>query len=198
MLVGLFAKKISIKILWFRTNVLYLGTNREAMGYKEQKAQDLSTVNEAIGVYVRRINKSSRQKIDEDVTYSGFFKNKMLIIRAIRRGLPYKLFDKIKALTPFSEDDWAEYLNLSKKTLQRHRNEDDFFFKPIHTEKIIELAEVTNFGKEVFDSEEQFYLWLNTPSFALSNLKPAELLKDSYGKELVMSELNRIDHGIFA
>jgi hypothetical protein len=63
------------------------------MGYKEQKAQDLSTVNEAIGVYVRRINKSSRQKIDEDVTYSGFFKNKMLIIRAIRRGLPYKLFD---------------------------------------------------------------------------------------------------------
>jgi putative toxin-antitoxin system antitoxin component (TIGR02293 family) len=89
-------------------------------------------------------------------------------------------------------------LNLSKKTLQRHRNEDDFFFKPIHTEKIIELAEVTNFGKEVFDSEEQFYLWLNTPSFALSNLKPAELLKDSYGKELVMSELNRIDHGIFA
>ncbi len=67
----------------------------------------------------------------------------------------------------------------------------------IHTEKIIELAEVTNFGKKVFDSNEQFYLWLNTPSFALGNLKPAKLLKDSYGKELVMAELNRIEQGIF-
>ena len=133
----------------------------------------------------------------DNITYSDFFDNKMLIIKAIRKGMPYELFSKIKDITPFSEDDWAEYLNLSKKTLQRHRNDADYLFKPIHTEKIIELAEVTNFGKEVFDSSEQFYLWLNTPSFALGNLKPAELLKDSYGKELVMAELNRIDHGIF-
>ena len=49
----------------------------------------------------------------------------------------------------------------------------------------------------MFDSTEQFYLWLNTPSYALGNLKPAELLKDSYGKELVMGELNRIEQGIF-
>ena len=56
---------------------------------------------------------------------------------------------------------------------------------------------VTNFGKKVFDTKEQFYLWLTTPSYALGNLKPSELLKDSYGKELVMGELNRIDKGIF-
>lgn len=167
---------------------------------KKQKTQEakLSNINEAISVYVRKIDQSplSENKAD-NITYSGFFENRMLIIRAIRKGLPYKLFRKIKALTPFSDDDWAEYLNLSKKTLQRHCNEANFVFKPIHTEKIIELAEVTNFGKEVFDSKEQFYLWLNTPSYALGNLKPADLLKDSYGKELVMEELNRIDQGIF-
>ncbi|MCC6451300.1 MAG: DUF2384 domain-containing protein, partial [Acidobacteria bacterium] len=32
--------------------------------------------------------------------------------------------------------------------------------------------------------------------FALGNVKPVELLRDSYGKELVMGELNRIAHGI--
>jgi putative toxin-antitoxin system antitoxin component (TIGR02293 family) len=168
---------------------------------EERKKQNanLTAVNKAINVYIRRIDKSSGVKVKtEDIAYSDFFENKMLIIRAIRKGLPYKLFNKIKDITPFSEDDWAEYLNLSKKTLQRHRNDADYHFKPIHTEKIIELAEVTNFGKDVFDTTEQFYLWLNTPSFALGNLKPAELLKDSYGKELVMAELNRIDHGIFA
>jgi putative toxin-antitoxin system antitoxin component (TIGR02293 family) len=168
---------------------------------EEQKKHtaDLTALNKAIRVYIQKIDKTSSFKIKtEELTYSDFFENKMLIIRAIREGLPYKLFDKIKEVTPFTEDDWAEYLNLSKKTLLRHRNDANYFFKPIHTEKIIELAEVTNFGKEVFDSTEQFYLWLNTPSYALGNLKPAELLKDSYGKELVMGELNRIDQGIFA
>ncbi|MEH6706229.1 MAG: antitoxin Xre/MbcA/ParS toxin-binding domain-containing protein [Galbibacter orientalis] len=167
---------------------------------EEQKKSniELTAVNKAIKVYVRKIEKSNDVHVRTDnITYSDFFDNKMLIIKAIRKGMPYELFSKIKDITPFSEDDWAEYLNLSKKTLQRHRNDADYLFKPIHTEKIIELAEVTNFGKEVFDSSEQFYLWLNTPSFALGNLKPAELLKDSYGKELVMAELNRIDHGIF-
>ena len=160
---------------------------------------DLTAVNKAIRIYVRNIDKSSGFKIkSEKITYSDFFENKMLIIHAIRRGLPYKLFSKIKDITPFTEDDWAEYLNVSKKTLHRHSSDANYFFKPIHSEKIIELAEVTNYGKEVFDSTEQFYLWLNTPSYALGNLKPAELLKDSYGKELVMGELNRIEQGIFA
>jgi uncharacterized protein (DUF2384 family) len=29
-------------------------------------------------------------------------------------------------------------------------------------------------------------------------MKPIELIKDSYGKELVINELTRIDQGIFA
>lgn len=168
---------------------------------EEQKKHtaDLAALDKAIRIYIQKINKTSPIKTKtEELTYSDFFENKMLIIRTIREGLPYKLFNRIKDVAPFTEDDWAEYLNLSKKTLLRHRNDSNYFFKPIHTEKIIELAEVTNFGKEVFDSTEQFYLWLNTPSYALGNLKPAELLKDSYGKELVMNELNRIDQGIFA
>jgi len=171
------------------------------MIFEEQKTQtaNLNAVNEAMSVYIHKIKESTQVEVNlEDMNYSDFFNNKMLIIKAIRKGFPFKLFSKIKEITPFSDDDWAEYLNLSKKTLHRYRNDTNFFFKPIHTEKIIELAEVTNFGKEVFDTTEQFYLWLNTPSLALGNLKPAELLKDSYGKEMVMSELNRIEHGIFA
>lgn len=189
------------RVLKYKTNVLFLGSIVEKMKSEEQNQgqAELSAVNEALSVYVKKIDESRGIHLKtDDLTYSDFFENKMLIIKTIRKGLPYQLFSKIKDITPFSESDWAEYLNLSKKTLQRHRNEANFIFKPIHTEKIIELAEVTHFGKEVFDSSEQFYLWLNTPSFSLGNLKPAELLKDSYGKELVMAELNKIDHGIFA
>ena len=159
---------------------------------------DFSDVDRAIRVYAQEIEQSNQIKVmQKDLTYSSFFDNKMLIIHAIRQGFPYELFNFIKKITPFTEEDWAQYLNLSVKSLQRYKKENAYHFKPIHTEKIIELAEVTNFGHRVFDSSEQFYSWLNTPSFALGKLKPAELLKDSYGKELVMAELNRIEHGIF-
>ncbi len=167
--------------------------------YQEVSETSFNNINEAISIYAQKKSTSSLFKINRDKnSFDDFFKNKMLIINTIRQGLPYDLFLKIKDITPFTEDDWAEYLNVSKKTLQRNSAIENYLFKPIHTEKIIELAEVTNFGLEVFDTLEQFYLWLNTPSFALGNLKPAELLKDSYGKELVMDELNRIDQGIFA
>ena len=67
---------------------------------------------------------------------------------------------------------------------------------PIHSEKIIEIAEVTKIGLDVFGNLEKLKLWLNTPNFALGNLKPIELLNDSYGKEMVIGELTRINHGI--
>ncbi|HET7360378.1 MAG TPA: MbcA/ParS/Xre antitoxin family protein, partial [Salinimicrobium sp.] len=70
-------------------------------------------------------------------------------------------------------------------------------FKASHSEKILELAQVTSLGYSIFDPEK-FYLWLKTPNFALGGLLPMELLKDSFGKEMVVDELHHIDHGIFA
>lgn len=164
----------------------------------EKYNSNLREVNEAMVNYVQHIDKSSQHNINiEAFNYANFFDDKMLIIHSIKQGIPYTLFNKIKKITPFTDDDWANYLNVSKKTLQRHAASSNYVFKPIHTEKIIELAEVTHLGNEVFDTQAQFYLWLNTPSYALGNLKPAELLTDSYGKDLVMAELNRIEHGIF-
>ena len=134
--------------------------------------------------------------VKSDLTYSNFLSNKMLIIAAIRAGIPYSLFDLIQLSTPFSESDWANFLDISTKSLHRYKQASKQF-KPNQSEKIIEMAEVTNVGIDVFGNMEKFKLWLDTPSFALGNLKPMELLKDSYGKELVISELTRINYGIF-
>jgi len=130
-----------------------------------------------------------------NLSYSEFLADKMSIIRIIRAGVPYSLFDLIKNVTPFSETDWAELLNISTKSLQRYK-QDSRQFKPLQSEKIIEMAEVTNVGIEVFGDMEKFKLWLDTPNFSLGGLQPMELLKDSYGKELVLSELTRINYGI--
>ncbi len=130
------------------------------------------------------------------VSYGEFLEDKMLIIAAIRKGIPYSLFDLIQEYTPFTENDWADFLGISTKSLQRYRLSPGHHFKPIHTEKIIEMSEVTLVGLDVFGNLEKLKLWLNTPNYALDKLKPIELIKDSYGKELVMGELIRINHGI--
>lgn len=133
--------------------------------------------------------------VKNNVTYTEFLANKMLIIAAIRNGIPYSLFDVIQSYAPFSESDWANYLDISTKSLQRYKQSSKQF-KPNQSEKIIEIAEVTTVGLDVFGDMEKFKLWLDTPNFALGNLKPMELLKDSYGKDLVISELTRINYGI--
>ena len=136
-------------------------------------------------------------KTNRNITFSDFFEDKMMVISAIRAGIPYTMFNVIQDNAPFTEDNWADFLDVSTKSLQRYKTSDAFHFKAIHSEKILEMAEVTNVGLDVFGSMDKLKLWLNTPSYALGNLKPIELIKDSYGKELVITELTRINYGIF-
>ncbi len=132
-----------------------------------------------------------------EITFTELLTNKLLIVKIIKRGIPFSMFAVIQKMTPFSFNDWAGYLDVSQKSLTRYRHEDKVF-KSILSEKIIEIAEVTYLGLEVFGDNQKFRLWLETPCFALGKTKPSELLKDSYGKELIISELTKIHHGIFA
>lgn len=143
-----------------------------------------------------RIEQNSKASKDE-FTFLDFFRDRMLIIRVIREGVPYSFFDLIRRYAPFSENDWANFLDISTKSLQRYKQTSKQF-KPIQSEKIIEMAEVTSVGLDVFGTPVKFKLWLDTPNFALGSLKPIELLKDSYGKEMVIGELARVNHGILA
>jgi putative toxin-antitoxin system antitoxin component (TIGR02293 family) len=132
-----------------------------------------------------------------EYTLDDFMADKMAIISLIQEGVPYTLFDTIQGYTPLEEDDWTDILSLSSKSLQRYKQSGKKFGR-LQSEKIIEMAEVANIGLDVFGNMEQFRLWLGTPNFALSKRKPVELLKDSYGKELVVGELTRINYGILA
>jgi putative toxin-antitoxin system antitoxin component (TIGR02293 family) len=163
---------------------------------------------------MRIIEKSVVEKLDQEITQvistgivkkkgtaakeislTDFFKDKLMIIKVIGDGVPYSLFTRIQDYTPFTDKDWSNFLDISTKSLLRYkqslRN-----FKRIHSEKIIEMAEVTNIGLDVFGNMDKFKLWLETPNFALGSTKPIELLRNSYGKDMVISELIRINYGI--
>jgi len=131
------------------------------------------------------------------LTVDNLFSNRMLLILAIRDGIPFEFFALLQKISPFTLGQWSEMLDMSTKSLNRYRDSKKKF-KSIHSEKIIEMAEVTRLGLDIFDSGDQFKLWLETPNESLGRQKPMDLLHDSYGKELVINELTRTDQGIFA
>lgn len=153
-------------------------------------------LNKAVHSMVHRSGVGTNLVVPEkNFTYTDLFADRMLMIDVIREGVPYSFFNLIQELAPFSENDWSRFLDISTKSLQRYK-QDDRAFKSSQSEKIIEVAEVTNLGMDVFGDSDRFKAWLNTPNFSLGNAKPIDLLADSYGKELVMGELTRINHGI--
>ena len=131
------------------------------------------------------------------LTYDDFLSDRILIIRVIRTGIPFSLFDLIRQDSPFIEKEWADFLGLSLKSLQQYRKTSKSF-NSAQSEKIIQIAEVTKTGLEVFEDMDKFKLWLNAPCDALGNLKPRELLNYSYGKEQIISELTKISEGTWA
>jgi|CryBogDrversion2_1035201.scaffolds.fasta_scaffold06003_2 putative toxin-antitoxin system antitoxin component (TIGR02293 family) len=141
--------------------------------------------------------KNNYQLVSGGLTFDNLFSDRMLLVLVIREGIPFDFFELLRKISPFTLTQWSEMLDISTKSLLRYRDSKRKF-KAIHSEKIIELAEVTRLGLDIFDSGEQFRLWLETPNQALGRQKPMDLLHDSYGKDLVAGELTRIDQGIFA
>ena len=105
------------------------------------KLKSGEAIDKAVRVLVNRVEQERGYKIlNKNITYEEFLKNRMLIVHAIREGIPYELFNLIKEITPFNEDDWASFLGISTKSLQRNKIKEDFIFKPLQSEKILELA----------------------------------------------------------
>lgn len=160
------------------------------------KSQAVTRANEELKIYAKEFARARDIK-PKDINYQVFLQDKLLVAHAVKKGVTSVLFEEIKKNSPFDDRQWSDFLNINVRTLQRYKKAQDHVFKPIQSEKIFELAEVINMGYEVFDSSENFNIWLNSPSTALGNEKPVNLLDTSYGKDLVLAELNRIEHGIF-
>lgn len=124
-------------------------------------------------------------------------KNVLAIIEIVRNGISYKDFNKIADDTPFSLKDWANYLQLSERTIQRNQKGKKSF-QPIQSERIVELSMLYKYGVEVFADKDNFNIWLNSTSISLGGRTPKDLLDTKFGISMVRDELGRVEHGILA
>jgi len=123
-------------------------------------------------------------------------KGKYDYINIIRKGLTRKSLDYLMQYTGISTLEMADIIHTSDRTLRRYTSET--ILNPEQSERALEIARLYPRGEEVFDSLDAFKTWMDSNVMALGNKKPKEFLDTSLGIELLMEELGRIEHGVFA
>ena len=119
------------------------------------------------------------------------------LINAVREGIQFNAFMSIVTKSPFNISEWSAFLHLSERTMQRYKKEKKAF-DPIHSEKIVEITLLYKKGVEVFGDTDRFNSWLNSTNIALGNIKPKELLDNTFGISLLKDEISRIEYGVLA
>ncbi|MEO8770029.1 MAG: antitoxin Xre-like helix-turn-helix domain-containing protein [Ferruginibacter sp.] len=109
----------------------------------------------------------------------------------------YTEFKKIADKTPFTQAEWASILHLSERTLQRYAK-DNGSFAAINAERALQIDKVIKEGKIAFGNIQNFYNWLKRNPSMLEGTLSLESLHSLDGIEKVLTQLGRIQHGLFA
>tara|TARA_B100002049_G_C15967270_1_gene327152 strand:- start:3 stop:512 length:510 start_codon:yes stop_codon:yes gene_type:complete len=120
----------------------------------------------------------------------------MDIINKARVGIDYKQYHVVFERMSFNSTDLSKYLQISKRTLEK-KKQDKLPLSHTASDRLLELAELYDYGIEVFANKEKFEKWMNRKSLALGGIIPKDLLDTSHGIRIVRQALGRIEHGVF-
>jgi len=96
----------------------------------------------------------------------------------------------------FSVNQMTQLLPVTERTIQRYTPDEPL--SRMVSEQILQIAEVAAKGAKVFEGRDGFLTWMNHPNKALNNKTPMSLLNSKFGKDMVLDELGRIEHGVFS
>ena len=134
---------------------------------------NLSKVNESALIYTKVVKNASLK----DFTYEDF----------------KKVADKI----PFTQAEWSEILHISERTLQRYAK-DNHLFAPINAERVLLINKVLAEAKITFGKTEKFYEWIKRNPYMMEGNLSVQSLSTYEGIQNVLTQLGRIQQGIFA
>ncbi len=113
------------------------------------------------------------------------------------KDFTYSEFKKIADKTPFTQAEWASILHVSERTLQRYAKNNGHF-APINAERALQIEKVLKEAKVAFGKVENFYNWIKRNPYMLEGNLSFNSLTTYAGIEKVLTQLGRIQHGLFA
>jgi putative toxin-antitoxin system antitoxin component (TIGR02293 family) len=149
-------------------------------------------------------NKKMKTKVSEFKTYAKSSKVQEPVVNFLTgKSLPlvkdfnYKEFKKIADNTSFTMKEWSGMLHISERTLQRYAKANSTF--PFSTvDRILQIDKVIKRGIHVFGSLDKFIRWLRDDPYMLEGRLSFHSLSSIDGINMVLTQLGRIEHGLFA
>tara|TARA_R110002096_G_scaffold237751_7_gene428653 strand:+ start:8836 stop:9261 length:426 start_codon:yes stop_codon:yes gene_type:complete len=122
--------------------------------------------------------------------------NELGLVELARKGVLKKAVQNLANFASISMKEIATLLPISERSLQRYSDTDRL--NSGISEHILIISKVMLRAEEVLGSSEKLRNWLNSPSIGLGQRTPISLLDTSFGAQLVMDELGRLEYGVFA
>lgn len=161
-------------------------------------ATDESVVNEPMAMYMAAspamrtigvMGMNGKKEFDAIKSENDF-------IALIRNGIPKQAMNHLMDVADLTLMEMAAITHTSDRTLRRYKPQEKLSQE--QSERMIELAKLYSRGEVVLGSMQSFRQWMDTALFQLGNKKPKEFLDTSIGINMLLDELGRIEHGIFA
>jgi putative toxin-antitoxin system antitoxin component (TIGR02293 family) len=113
------------------------------------------------------------------------------------KNISYNDFKKLLDIIPFTLAEWASILHVSERTLQRYAKNNSSF-APINAERIALIEKILKEATITFGKPEKFYDWITRDPYSLEGNLSIQSLSTYDGIQNVLTQLGRIQHGIFS
>jgi len=109
-------------------------------------------------------------------------------------GVPKESLTSLSQFLSLTIASAARLVGTSSRSLSRVKSNEKLP-EDIST-NTLQLARLFVRAVDVFEDGDTAKDWLNTPNKAMDDKRPVDLAKNSYGVQLVLDVLERIEHGI--
>ena len=117
------------------------------------------------------------------------------LIAAIKRGLPFASFERLRGLLGIAAKELAGTLQIATRTLA-HRREAGRL-RADESERLYRLARLFDRAVELTGSEDAARKWFTAPKRALGGISPLHFADTEPGAREVERLIGRLEHGVF-
>ncbi len=171
---------------------------KKVVSYETEET--VQTVNEPAAAYMNAQNSAAARTVllmgmSGKKDFAGI-SNDSDFISIIRNGIPKQAMTHLMEIADISLTEMAMIIHTSDRTLRRYTPQQKLSQE--QSERMVEMAKLYSRGEEVFGTMELFRQWMDSTLLPFGNKKPKEYLDTSIGIGMILDELGRIEHGIFA
>jgi len=116
----------------------------------------------------------------------------------IEAGLPRETAEQVREHLHLTEQEMADCLGISTKTLQRLAKQPKGFLSQVQGDRLYRLVRIVALAEQVFEDTGRAHSWLREPQRGLGYRIPLELMRTEVGAREVENLLGRIEYGVLS